>query len=60
MIMVHAITEYGTLVTRDMDRFPIAGGPLKPKANVRGRKGPRNPCEVRTAEFVWRAKDAKG
>ena len=60
MIMVHAITKHGPLVTRDGDGFPIPEGPFKPKADGRGREGPGNLCEVPTAEFLWQAKHAKG
>lgn len=47
MMIVHAITDYGTLVTRDMDGLPIVEDPFKPKANGRGRKDPGNLCEMR-------------
>ena len=60
MIMVHAITKEGPLVTRGEGDFPIPEGPFAPKANGRGKQRSGDMGSVSTAECLWQAKHGKG
>lgn len=60
MIMVHAITKHGPLVSRGNDDFPIPEGPFAPKAKGRGRAGAGEMGSLPTAECLWQAKHDKG
>lgn len=72
LIMVHAITKHGPLVTRcdaessdggiEPTGFPVEEGWFKGKEKGRGIQGKENftHAEVETSEFLWQAKLAKG
>ena len=62
MIMVHAITKHGPLVSRDSNVVPIQEGWFKPKCKGKGREGSSDfqMKDEDTAEFLWQAKLSKG
>ena len=63
MIIVHAITKWGPLVTRvPVSDFPIEEGWFKAKPKSKGKQGGKDFAlqDEKTAEFLWQAKLAKG
>ena len=62
MIMVHAITKHGPLVSCDSNSVPIQEGWFKPKSKGKGREGSSDfkMKDEDTAEFLWQAKLSKG
>ena len=60
LIMVHAITKDGPLVSLDAEGFPIAEGWFKAKKKGRGKQGRGDMGTEETAEMLWQAKIATG
>lgn len=60
VIMVHAITKDGPLVSRDADDFPIAERWFKHKGKGRGKQGRGDMSTEKPAGTLWKAKIATG